>query len=298
MTAFGRRALVAGAFGVGVGEALSLYGAFDHRRAPKPGARERVRAALGETAAGIVHVGHSTHALCVGGRRLLTDPWFTDPAFGALEHERAPACAPEDLAGLDAVLVSHDHPDHADLSALDRFPDKPRVVVLVATRELSRKIARLGFGDVRVLSPWESHDLDGAVVHAVPALHDVPEVGFVVSGGSASIYFAGDTAWHGQFRAIAERFRPSFAILPIDGTRLRGSSQATLNATEAARATRELGVRGVLPSHAEARFTDALAEHVLTTSSNAGAERFRRELERLAPHVRCPVLEPGARVEV
>ncbi len=298
MTILGRRAFVAGALGAGAGETLSLSGAFDHRHPPKPNARERLRTSLGTNSAGVIHVGHSTHLLCVGGRRLLTDPWFADPAFGALEHERPPACAPEDLVGLDAVLVSHDHPDHADLSALDRFPDKSRVVVLVATEELSRKLVRLGYENVRVLAPWEGHDLGGAEVHAVPAVHDVPELGFVVSGGSTRIYFAGDTGWHGQFRAIAERFGPSFAILPVDGTRLRGSSQATLNAEEAARAACELGVQGALPSHAEARFTDPFAEHVLTTSSHAGAERFRRALERLAPEAHCHVLEPGARVDV
>jgi L-ascorbate metabolism protein UlaG (beta-lactamase superfamily) len=236
--------------------------------------------------------------LSVGGRRLLTDPWFSDPAFGALEHARGPACRPEDVTGLDAVLVSHEHPDHADFAALDRLPDKSRTVALVATEALARRLEKLAYRYVRRLAPWEAHDLDGAVVHAVPAIHDVPEIGFVVAGAGASVYFAGDTALHPELAAIAERYRPAFAILPVDGTRLRGSAKATMNALEATRAAHLLGVRGVMPSHAEARFTDPLAEHVLTASSHAGAERFRREMATRLPHVRCAVPEPGERVEV
>jgi L-ascorbate metabolism protein UlaG (beta-lactamase superfamily) len=135
-------------------------------------------------------------------------------------------------------------------------------------------------------------------VHAVPAVHDVPEIGFVVAAKGTSIYFAGDTAPHANFAAIAERLRPTFAILPVDGTRLRGSAPATMNAREAASAARDLGVRGVMPSHAEARFTDPFAEHVLTASSDAGVERFRLEVARRLPGVRCHVPKPGERLVV
>ena len=294
MNALGRRALVAGVLGLGAAEALSLGGAFDHRRTPRPNARERFRASIAAGAAcGIVHVGHSTHVLLAGGRRFLTDPWFSDPAFGALVHTRAPACAPEDLHDIDAVLVSHDHPDHADFAALDRVPEKS-AVVLVGSRELETKAKRCGYRNVRRLALWEAHDVGGVRVHAIPALHDVPELGFVVATGETSIYFAGDSAPHGHFGAIRERLRPTFAILPVDGTRLRGSSHATMNALDAVRAARELGVRGVTPSHAEARFTDPFAEHALTTSAHAGAELFRREMERALPGVRCEVPLPGA----
>jgi L-ascorbate metabolism protein UlaG (beta-lactamase superfamily) len=303
MTLLGRRAAVTGGLvggaGLLVGEALSLAGAFDHRRELPPSARRRFLASLAEVRAdGVVHIGHSTHVLCVGGRRVLTDPWFSDPAFGALAHTIAPACGPDDLASIDAIAVSHAHPDHADLGALDRFPTKSRVTVLVGTSELAQELRTRGFSNVRVLAPWEAHDLGGAWVHAVPAVHDVPEVGFVVAAGATSVYFAGDSAFHGEFTAIRERLRPTFAILPVDGTRLRGSSRATMGAAEAARAARELGVAAAMPSHTEAKFTDAVAERVLTVSSGGGVERFRREMARVHPGARAHLLTPGMRVAV
>ena len=303
MTLLGRRAVITGSLvggaGLVVGEALSLAGVFNHRREPRPSARGRFLASLAETSAdGVVHIGHSTHVVCVGGRRVLTNPWFSDPAFGALGHTIAPACGPDDLASIDAIAVSHAHPDHADLEALDRFPTKTRVSVLVGTNELAHALRSRGFVNVRVLGTWESHDLGGAVVHAVPAVHDVPEVGFVVRADVSSVFFAGDTAFHGEFSAIRERLRPTFAILPVNGTRLRGSAHATMNAGEAARAARELRVRGAMPSHTEATFTDAVAEHVFTVSSGGGAELFRREMARVQPGVRVHLPAPGMRIAV
>jgi L-ascorbate metabolism protein UlaG (beta-lactamase superfamily) len=299
MTKLGRRALVAGAAGMSFAEVLSLGGTFDHRRTPAPSARERFLASYAETeTCGVVHVGHSTHVVCAGGRRVLTDPWFSDPAFGALAHAVPPACALDDLASVDAIAVSHAHPDHADLTALDGFADKSRATVLVGTDELAKKLTRRGFRSVRVLSLWEAHDLGGAIVHAVPAVHDVPEIGFVIAAGHTSVLFAGDSGLHSALAAVRERYRPSFAILPVDGTRLRGSSQSTMNALEAVQAARALGVRGVMPSHVEARYTDPFAEHLLTANAHAGSALFRLTMTRELPDVRCDVPLPGARIAV
>src|SRR6185436_6603113 len=116
LTGLGTVALAAAAL-----EYASFRGAFDFRRATGASARDRFlagRATLESDAAlaagALVHVGHSTHLLSVAGARFLTDPWFNDPAFGALSHTVAPAVRPEEIGALDAVLVSHDHADHAD----------------------------------------------------------------------------------------------------------------------------------------------------------------------------------------
>jgi L-ascorbate metabolism protein UlaG (beta-lactamase superfamily) len=280
-------------------EAASLGGAFDHRERLAPSASERARESLARRGDGVVHIAHSTHLIEVEGVRVLTDPWFGDPAFGALAHSDGPACGVEELAGVDVIAISHEHPDHADLSALDRFPSKGRVLVLVATEPLRSALRARGFVAVERLASWGRVQLDGVSIEAVPALHDVPELGFVVSGAGARVYFAGDTAFQPEFSAIRERCRPTFALLPVDGTRLRGSALGTLDARDAVRAAGVLGVTQVMPSHAEARFTDPLARHVLTvTSAQRGAEPFARELARSLPNVRCLTPRPGDRVAV
>jgi L-ascorbate metabolism protein UlaG (beta-lactamase superfamily) len=282
----GRRAflgLSGAAFGA---EALSLFGAFDHRVEPQVSGREKTRRGLVTPAnAGVVHIGHSTHVIRVGEKRILTDPWFLDPAFGALRHASGPACPIEDLAVCDAIVLSHEHPDHADMKALDRFPRKNEVVVLAPTRELERKLAALGFRQASHFAAWQSFALDAVTLYGVPGLHDVPEIGFVIADGNASVYFAGDTALYPELPLVAERYQPRFAILPVDGLRLRGMAHGTMGARDAALAARILGVSGVMPSHAESAFTDPLAERLLTASTPGGVGLFRRELGVLLPEV-------------
>jgi L-ascorbate metabolism protein UlaG (beta-lactamase superfamily) len=126
----------------------------------------------------------------------------------------------------------------------------------------------------------------------------VPELGFVLAGGGGSVYFAGDTAYHPDLPAIAERYRPGFAILPVDGLRLRGSDAGSMGAADAVRAARVLGVSGVMASHGESSFTDPLAEHVLTASVPGGVDRFRAAMAAALPGVRCETPLPGATVAI
>jgi L-ascorbate metabolism protein UlaG (beta-lactamase superfamily) len=229
---------------------------------------------------------------------LLTDPWFHDPAFGALAHEHGPAGELAALEPLDAILVSHDHPDHVDLVALDRVTNKREIVVVIDSSALAARLRALGFSNVHVMTPWDDLELRGTRLHAVPALHDIHEVGFVVVADERRVYFAGDTATHPDLPAIAERLRPTYAILPVDGTRYRGGSSVVMDPTDAAAAAKLLGVRGAMPSHAEARFTDPLAEHVLVTHVPSPLAAFAREMKRLAPEVACDVPLPGERVAI
>ena len=241
-----RRALVAGAAaGVVAGslEWLSLRGRFDHRRSRGASAKERFEAssaAVASGASGILHIAHSTHLLALGGLRLLTDPWFYDPSYGALSHEVVPAVLPSELGVLNAILVTHDHPDHADLRAMDEM-DK-RAAVIVATGDLAARVRARGFSDVSVLAPWEERNVGEAVVTAVPGLHDIYEIGFVARASGKTVYFAGDSRLHPDLPAIAERFRPDVAILPVDGTRLTGGGIHVMTPEDAAVAARTLAL--------------------------------------------------------
>jgi L-ascorbate metabolism protein UlaG (beta-lactamase superfamily) len=301
-----RRALAAaGAFvGAGVLEYASLAGAFDHRRFPrdrKGDVRYRTSIhALGNDSAladgAIVHVGHSTHVLSVAGARFLTDPWFFDPAFGALSHIAGPAVAPEDIGPLDAILISHDHADHADIRAVDRM-DKSAVAI-VATSEFGAKMQAAGFRAVEVLAPWRTISVGHATVTAVPGKHDIYEVGYVVVGAGRSIYFAGDTRLHEDLPAIAERFALSLAILPVDGTRLTGGAMHVMTPDDAVKAAAILRAKLVIPSHAEARFSDPLAGHVLASTIEGAPALFAARMARALPAVPCPVPSPGEVVGV
>jgi L-ascorbate metabolism protein UlaG (beta-lactamase superfamily) len=302
-----RRRAIAGASVVTVGtlaglEYASFRGRFDHRKRKLPtyeaGMRfgESVAALPKQKGPALVHVAHSTHLLWFAGTRFLTDPWFYDPAFGALRHEVATPVEPEGLGALDAILITHDHADHADLLAIDRM-DK-RAIVIAATIELAAKVRALGFGDVSVLAPWEKRRIGGATVTAVPGLHDVYEVGYVLRGGDRSVYFAGDTRLHPDLPAIAERLAPDVAILPVDGTRLTGGNLHVMTPADAAEAAKILKVKTVVPSHAEAEFSDPIAEHILASTVARARFVFGDEAARSLPGVRCMVPQAGELVSL
>ncbi len=295
-----RRALAAALGGIGIGavEYLSLRGTFDHAFVRPTDGRERFAQSRTELAASaslsdgaLVHVGHSTHLLSVSGVRFLTDPWFYDPAFGALSHARGPATLPEQIGDLDGLLVTHDHADHADLRAIDRL-DK-RAKVIVATDELAARVRALGYKEIFVLRAGETMTVLGARVTAVPAEHDVYEVGYVVEGAGRRVYFAGDTRLFPGMDAIAERFTPTAAILPVDGTRIAGGAMHVMTPDDAVIAAKKLGARLVVPSHAEAFFSDPLAKYVLASMVDGAAAAFARAVATGVPSARCAVPQPG-----
>jgi hypothetical protein len=84
--------------------------------------------------------------------------------------------------------------------------------------------------------------------------------------------------------------------LPVDGTRLRGGERWVMAPEDAVVATRTLGVSAVMPSHAEARFTDPLVALALATTVPDASARFSRLVAGALPEVLCHLPAPGERV--
>jgi L-ascorbate metabolism protein UlaG (beta-lactamase superfamily) len=242
----------------------------------------------------VFHLAHSTHVLRVDDVQVLTDPWFNDPAFGSLVHPWGLPCEVEALADCAMIAITHAHPDHFDRQALDRWPSKRNVQVVVGDAALVTPLQRLGFAQVFKLDDWEQHRLGDLRVHAVPALHDVPQQGFVLEGSTQCIYFAGDTGAHDSVRSLAERYRPTLALLPIDGGRLRGSAVHTLTPSEAVTVAEQLGIHVVCPTHADAVFSDWLAQYVLAEQVQGALAAFQHELAARAPAVELRLPSAGS----
>ncbi|RKN07062.1 MBL fold metallo-hydrolase [Streptomyces radicis] len=127
--------------------------------------------------------GHACVRLTKGGRTLVIDP-------GAFSEEDA-------AAGADAVLITHEHPDHLDEGrlrvALDGRPGTevwaPRSVAERVSAAFPGRVHTVGHGDTFEAAGFavEAHGELHAVIH--PDLPRIANVGFLVDG---ALFHPGD----------------------------------------------------------------------------------------------------------
>ncbi len=211
----------------------------------------------------VTFVNHSTFLVQTEGINVLTDPTWSErsaPFVGARRH-RPPGIRFDDLPQIDVVLVSHDHHDHMDLPTLARLQAawKPAVYTGLGNAAL---LARHGIAGARELSWWQTLVIaPGVTLTAVPARHMSGRglfdhdrtlwCGFVLSGPSGSVYFAGDTGWGSHFAPIGEAFpNLRLAILPIGGFQPAWyMREQHMSPDDAVAAHRILGASTSIPMH-------------------------------------------------
>ena len=83
----------------------------------------------------VTHLGHSCVLIDHDGTRVLFDPGNLSSGF-------------DGLTGLDAILITHQHPDHADPAALPALVAANPDAVRYADPQTAAQLADLGAGDV------------------------------------------------------------------------------------------------------------------------------------------------------
>jgi len=211
----------------------------------------------------VTFVNHATLLIQMDGVNILTDPTWADRSVATVgvRRRRPPGIRFEDLPKIDAVLVSHNHQDHMDLPTLRRLAAASRSVVYSGLGN-GVFLAKNGVPGGRDLDWWQSAELgQGVKITAVPARHSSGRglfdrdrtlwCGFVVSGPSGSVYFAGDTGWGSHFAAIGKRFPDlRLAILPIGGFKpVSYMREQHIGPEDALQAMRDLGAQTMIPMH-------------------------------------------------
>jgi L-ascorbate metabolism protein UlaG (beta-lactamase superfamily) len=192
-----------------------------------------------------------------------------------------PPFAVGDMAGIDVILVTHEHSDHLDadflVDALDRFRDL-RVLLPLPIRHLLADRTPHGTRVIGV-QPGEVHQVGAMRIHPTPAQHGVSVsdaytfgrelsdglvryVGFVIDFGGITVFDAGDTLANDELiQSVRGLSLPiDVAILPINGRdyfREQIGMVGNMDPREAAAFAATIGAGLVIPGHYD-MFTDNL----------------------------------------
>jgi len=212
----------------------------------------------------VTFIGQATFLLQFSGLTVLTDPVFATRAgpFGLLGPKRVcpPALRLGELPRIDVVLLSHNHYDHLDLSAL-RWLARHRRPQFVAPLGLKSWLETRGIRPVAELDWWQSHWVAETEITCTPAQHWSSRSpwdrcrtlwgGFWLRTPSGSVYFAGDSGWGDHFAATRARLgAPVLSLLPIGAYEPRWFMEpAHMNPAEALNAHLALGSRHSLAMH-------------------------------------------------
>ena len=209
----------------------------------------------------VLWIGHATLLVQMDDRWVLTDPLLV-ATMGQIQRRVAPlGLDVSRLPILDAVLISHVHPDHLSLGSLETIERRIRRLFLPPGGLVY--LTDFSF-EADELETWRSWEDRGMRITAVPVAHTGGRyglddawmtrsfTGYVVEYHGMSVFFAGDTAYDPRDFRLTRALFPhlDLALLPIAPIRPRGHMRLVhMDPDEALDALADLGARTMIPIH-------------------------------------------------
>lgn len=183
----------------------------------------------------IQFVRNATFVLHYAGTSILVDPLFAEkgryPGFpGTVNSELSNPLVdmpinPESLLdGIDAVVVSHLHPDHWDEVAVQLIPKDLKIY---AQNEEDAEIIR-SQGFTHVVAMKEENDINRIKLqktycqHGTDAAYSIPELAAILgkasgcyftTSGEKSVYYIGDTIWIEEVESNLKKWKPDVVLV-------------------------------------------------------------------------------------
>jgi len=166
----------------------------------------------------IAWIGHATFLIKLGNTTIITDPLFsknTGPLIFGPKRYVDPAIQLKEIPKTDLLLLTHNHYDHLDASAIRNFPHKEAKVLLPLN--LSKYFKK--FKDVNELDWFEEIKVNKDIkVTFLPAVHwskrslfDTNKTlwgNFLIEYKNKKILFACDTGVGEIYKTLGEKYGP------------------------------------------------------------------------------------------
>jgi L-ascorbate metabolism protein UlaG (beta-lactamase superfamily) len=171
----------------------------------------------------ITWVGHSSLLIEIDGKRILTDPvWSERVSFSqSIGPKRffEPPLVLSDLPPLDAIIISHDHYDHLDKATIQFFAGSE--IPFYCSIGVGQHLKKFGIINNFIHEmDWGDSVMIGqdCVLTATPARHFSGRgilnrnttlwSSFVIKGHTHNIFFGADSGWFEGFHDIGDTFGP------------------------------------------------------------------------------------------
>jgi len=213
-------------------------------------------------------IGHASLLIQAAGLNILIDPVWSERAspfsFAGPKRANPPGIAFSDLPRIDAVLITHNHYDHLDVTTVSRLwrRDRPRIVVPLGNDTILRdddstiEAEARDWGQAVALSPTVSAHLEPAYHWSARGMNDRRMAlwcAYVLRTPAGVIYCVGDSGYGDGaiFRKVRETYgAPRLAILPIGAYEPRWFMKPQhMNPEEAVRAVLDCGAAQALGIH-------------------------------------------------
>jgi len=166
----------------------------------------------------IVWIGHATFLIKLGDTTIITDPVFsknTGPLTFGPKRYVDPAIKLDEVPKTELLLLTHNHYDHLDASAIRNFPHKNTKVLLPL--KLSKYFKR--FKDVNELDWYDEIQVNKDIkVTLLPAVHwskrslwDTNKTlwgNFLIEYKGKKILFASDTGYGNIYKELGNKYGP------------------------------------------------------------------------------------------
>lgn len=167
----------------------------------------------------------------------------------------------EDIINVDAVIVTHTHPDHFDEFAMELIPkDMPMFVQNSSDKEIIKNAGftnitimneNSSFENIKIIPTKGQHGSDDVMKSYGELLGEVCGV-ILKSEGEKVVYIAGDTVWNEYVEDAISKYTPDIMILNAGDAQMQDHSSIVMGKEDTLKAHNTNPNAIIIATHIEA----------------------------------------------